>query len=124
MGGHMLYAIRDVRVTAGLTRAVVQDCSEAEDNADSRDKFFMVAVPEFDPSVAAAAKQQAALLGAAQEHLGKLLAELYVAMPTLTACGFSASFGTQFPVPVLLEKTGSHRVGGQEKEDATSVAIG
>ena len=35
------YAIRDVRVTAGLTRAVVQDCAEAEDNTDTRDKFFM-----------------------------------------------------------------------------------
>ena len=49
----------------------------------------IVAVPAFDPSSAAAAKQYAALLGAAEEHLGNLVAELYVAMPTLAACGFS-----------------------------------
>ena len=50
----------------------------------------IVAVPAFDPSSAAAAKQYAAL--AAEEHLGNLVAELYVAMPTLAACGFSESF--------------------------------
>ena len=26
---------------AGASRAIVQDCIEAEDNADARDKFFM-----------------------------------------------------------------------------------
>ena len=46
------------------------------------------AVPEFDPRAAAAAKAQAALLAAAEEHLGKLLAELQAAMPSLAACGF------------------------------------
>merc|ERR1712139_36076 len=123
-GGHALYAIKSIRILALSTRAIIQDCVEAEDNTDSRDKFFMVAVPDFDPSVAAAAKQQAALLGAAQEHLGKLLAELYVAMPTLSACGFRASFGKQVPVAMLAEKIGSYRSGGKAKEDATSVAIG
>merc|ERR1719158_2760589 len=59
----------------GAGGAVVQDCAEAEDNTDTRDKFFMVGVPEFDPRAAAAAKQQAALLTAAGEHLGGLLAE-------------------------------------------------
>ena len=49
----------------------------------------IVAVPAFDPSSAAAAKQYAALLGAVEEHLGNLVAEFYVAMPTLAACGFS-----------------------------------
>merc|ERR1711904_707925 len=48
-------------------RAVVQDCAEAEDNTDSRDKFFMVAVPEFDPEASSATRDNAALLGAAQE---------------------------------------------------------
>lgn len=40
------------------------------------------------------AKQGAALLRAAEEHLGRLLAELYVAMPSLAACGFTSSFLT------------------------------
>ena len=35
------YAIKAIRVLASSTRAVVQDCVEAEDNTDARDKFFM-----------------------------------------------------------------------------------
>jgi len=106
---------------AGASRAIVQDCIEAEDNADSRDKFFMAAVPEFDPRAAAAAKAQAALLAAAEEHLGKLLAELQAAMPSLAACGFKASFAKQ-PAANMVAMTRSGealRVQG----DATSVAV-
>jgi hypothetical protein len=35
------YGIKGVRVVASSTRAVVQDCAEAESNTDARDKFFM-----------------------------------------------------------------------------------
>jgi len=77
---------------AGAARAVVQDCVEAEDNTDARDKFFMVGVPEFDPRAASAAKQSAALLNASEKHLKSLLDEIYVAMPSLAACGFKAAF--------------------------------
>ena len=38
-----------------------------------------------------AAKSNAALLSAATGHLGSLLADLYVAMPSLASCGFVAS---------------------------------
>lgn len=106
-GGHALYAIKAVRVLATSARAVVQDCVEAEDNTDARDKFFMVAVPAFDPSSAAAAKQHAALLGASEEHLGNLLAELYAAMPSLAACGFRASFGKQLQATSALMRQAS-----------------
>jgi hypothetical protein len=62
------YAIKNVQVLATSARMIVQDCVEAEENTDARDKFFMylvkptgiscnysllvvrVAVPEFDPS--------------------------------------------------------------------------
>lgn len=106
-GGHALYAIKAVRVLATSARAIVQDCVEAEDNTDARDKFFMVAVPAFDPSSAAAAKQHAALLGASEEHLGNLLAELYAAMPSLAACGFRASFGKQLQATSALMRQAS-----------------
>merc|ERR1711862_578968 len=36
-GGHALYAIKSIRILAFSTRAIIQDCVEAEDNADSRD---------------------------------------------------------------------------------------
>ena len=37
------FAIKDIRVSASSARTVVQDCTEAEDNTDARDKFFMYA---------------------------------------------------------------------------------
>jgi len=100
-GGHELYGIKDVRVWAGSTRAIVQDCAEAEDNTDARDKYFMVAVPEFDPKVGAVTRQAAGLLGAAEEHLGNLLAKLYAVMPSLAACGFKVSFEQRTPGTIL-----------------------
>merc|ERR1712039_882273 len=109
-GGHALYAIKAVRILATSTHTIVQDCVEAEDNTDARDKFFMVAIPAFDPSAAAAAKEHAALLGAAQEHLGKLLAELYVAMPSLAACGFKASLAKRPQATMLMQQRVSSRV--------------
>jgi len=105
---------------AGLARAVVQDCAEAEDNTDSRDKFFMVAVPEFDPRAAAAAKQQAALLAAAGEHLGGLVAELHAAMPSLAACGFKASLAKRTHSTM---KTKSEVQLRAAATDANSVAV-
>ena len=36
---------------AGAARAVVQDCVEAEDNTDARDKFFMHVSLSFDMEV-------------------------------------------------------------------------
>ena len=83
----------------------------------------IVAVPAFDPSSAAAAKQYAALLGAAEEHLGNLLAELYVAMPSLAACGFRASFQKQPQVTTLMRQSSSHVAGSSRARDATSAAV-
>ena len=82
--------------------------------------FARVAVPAFDASAGRVAKQQAALLGAAQDHLGGLLAELFVAMPSLASCGFKASFGKRQSTfasnrGVLFRTT--------ERDDATSFAI-
>lgn len=41
LGAHPRYAIKEVRVLSSAARAVVQDCGEAEQNSDARDKFFM-----------------------------------------------------------------------------------
>ena len=41
------------------------------------------------------AKNSAALLAAATGHLGSLLADLYVAMPTLASCGFVSSMAAK-----------------------------
>jgi len=124
-GGHSVFAIKDIRVSASSARAVVQDCTEAEDNTDARDKFFMVAVPEFDPRAASAAKDNAALLGRAEAHLGNLLAELYAAMPSLAACGFKASMLKQHASTSMLTRTNAIFMSRVALgNDATSNALG
>lgn len=121
-GGHAVYGIKNVRVIASTTRVIVQDCAEAEGSQDARDKFFMVAVPEFDPSAASAARQSAALLGAAQGHLGNLLAGLYAAMPSLATCGFQASLATELAT-TLLKSQSMHMDRHMRRQDATSAAV-
>ena len=85
--------------------------------------FDRVAVPAFDPSAATAAKQHAALLAAAQEHLGSLLAELCVAMPSLAACGFKASFRKRLQATMLRQQVSARTAGGTHVRDASSVAV-
>merc|ERR1711862_268546 len=75
-------------LTVASSQVVVQDCEYAEGSTDARDKFFMVSVPDFDASSVSVAKENSVLIGAAQEHLGQLLAKLNQAMPSLAACGF------------------------------------
>jgi len=121
--GHEVYGIRNVRVVASSARAVVQDCVEADGSPDARDKFFMMAVPEFDPIAASAAKQNAALLTAAQKRLGKVLAELYVAMPSLAACGFKASFVKHSPALTQQFTSTSHADRDTQGQDASATAV-
>ena len=82
-----------------------------------------VAVPEFDPVAASATKGNAALLQAAEAHLGSLLAELYVAMPNLAACGFKASLAKRPPTNMLTQQIVTRGGKGGQVLDAASVAV-
>merc|ERR1711862_324689 len=107
-------------------RMVVQDCNEADDNTDARDKLFMVAVPEYDPSASSAARESASLLAAAERHLGGLLAELDAALPSLPACGFAASLVARVSQSVTAtQEHGSRRMTtkANKREDAASAAV-
>jgi hypothetical protein len=120
--GHAVYAIKKVQVLATSAKMIVQDCVEASENIDARDKFFMVAVPEFDPSAARQAKNSAALLAAATSHLGSLLADLYVAMPTLASCGFVSSMAAKSRKRSSL-LSNSHALLKVKAADDASVAV-
>merc|ERR1719291_990962 len=76
LGGYCVAASQD-----GLH---MQDCG-AEDAA-SQDKFFLSAVPEFDPARGAAAADMATLLQAAAARQGALTAKLKQAIPKLDSC--------------------------------------
>ena len=82
-------------------------------------------MPEFDPRAASAAKDNAALLGRAEAHLGNLLAELYAAMPSLAACGFKASLLKQHASTNMLTRTNAIFMSRVALgNDATSNALG
>jgi len=122
--GHAVYAIKEVRVLSSAARAVVQDCGEAEQNSDARDKFFMAAVPEFSPAAGFSAQSRAALLRAAEAHLGSLLAKLYSAMPNLAACGFKASLAKASPAQLAaVARAGQQVTTTKKASDAVSVAV-
>ena len=86
-------------------------------------------MPEFDPRAASAAKDNAALLGRAEAHLGNLLAELYCrtlcVMPSLAACGFKASLLKQHASTNMLTRTNAIFMSRVALgNDATSNALG
>ena len=81
-------------------------------------------MPAFDPNAAAAAKQHAELLGAAEEHLGTLLAELYAAMPSLEACGFRHSFVQKSQATVLMRQIATRLDNTNRGRDAIAAAVG
>ena len=78
-------------------------------------------MPEFNPVASYGAKQNSALLAAAEEHLGNLLADLYVAMPSISGCGFHASFD-QHASALMKHGESSHSVGMLD-QDAASAAV-
>ena len=82
-----------------------------------------VAVPEFDPIAVSAARQNAALLIAAQKKLGAVLASLYVSMPSLAACGFKASFAKHSMALTQQRRSSSHAGLGTQEHDASAAAV-
>jgi len=86
---HPAYGISEVRVMASTASLVAQDCGEAGGSSDARDKFIMVAVPEFDPSFAGSALSSAELALKSADRLGGLLAQLQVALHTLESCALT-----------------------------------
>merc|ERR550537_343511 len=78
LGGYCVFAKAN-----GLA---VQDCNSAGQSETAADKFFFIAVPEFDPTFADAARQSAQLALNSAERLEGLLGRLNEAVPMLASC--------------------------------------
>ena len=76
-------SLGDYCIVASHASVHVQDCGAAAESTAAQDKFFLSAVPEFDPSRAVAAADAAALLQAAAARQAVLAAELHEALPRL-----------------------------------------
>jgi len=128
--GHSVYGIKHIEVAAAVLSMIVRDCVEAEDNIDARDKFFMVAVPEFDPAAIVSAQSSSKMLFAAQEHLGGLLAQVHAVLPTLENCELVQHSLGKLPGHIvassLVRQQRSEHVQLSKKpsSDAVAVAVG
>ena len=95
-------------IVASQASVHVQDCGAAEESNTAQDRFFLSAVPEFDPSRAAAAADAAALLQAAAARQAALAAELHEALPRLEACRLALSTNKSYVrQPLTLGETRS-----------------
>ena len=98
--------------------------ADAVDAGASMRRFARAAVPEFSPAAGFSAQSRAALLRAAEAHLGSLLAKLYSAMPNLAACGFKASLARASPAQLAaVARAGQQGTSIQKASDAVSIAV-
>jgi len=76
--GRPRYGIRSVVVLASRLDVSLDECTTASQSEDARDKYFPVAVSDFDPSASAAFRAELPALAAAKaslsESLGRVLA--------------------------------------------------
>merc|ERR1711920_835200 len=110
-------------VAASQNGLHMQDCG-AEDVA-SQDKFFLSAVPEFDPARGAAAADLATLLRAAAARQSALTAKLKEVIPRLGSCAVALHTNSSHFLrePLRLGKAGNGMVtmrGADVVEQAVS----
>jgi len=96
--GHTVYGIKALNVFSPRLRSVVEDCADASQSHDARDKFFQTYVSESNPCSSKALRSELPSFEAARASLAGAAAELVGLLPQLEACGHgAASFhkGTQ-----------------------------
>merc|ERR1712066_1159025 len=71
-------------------QAILDDCAVAARESDARDKYFAVAVTEYDPAAKAGLEQAMTALDSAAASLGATLSEISAAIPNLPTCPGSA----------------------------------
>jgi hypothetical protein len=85
--GQLQLSLGNLCVVARNSGAIaVADCGEAAQANDAGDKFFMVAIPEFDPAFAAGARASAETARKSAVRLAGLIAQLNSSMPAMESC--------------------------------------
>jgi hypothetical protein len=88
-GGASIVGVRSLRVFGDSWGLGVAPCEVAQGSANAGDKFFFVAVPEFDPKPAARVRDAAAVASATGNRLAGLLAELSTQSSVLDSCSLA-----------------------------------
>ena len=81
-----MYGIKSVSVYASRLQAIVTECSKAARSTDARDKYFLIAAREYDPSAAKSLLAEAPALEAAKATLASTVSELANVLPKLSSC--------------------------------------
>jgi len=106
-------------VVASATGVTVEDCSEGV----SGDKFFQVAVSEFDPNAAATLKNGASLLNAAAKRQQALLSQLQASLPGCNLMQHIVQNSTHMKAQASFRQLGRVR-GADAAADAVSRIYG
>jgi len=86
-GGQLQLSYGNLCVVARDAVAIaVADCGEAAQANDAGDKFFMIAIPEFNPAFAAGARASAEIAKQSALRLAGLISRVNSSMPALQSC--------------------------------------
>merc|ERR1719199_1750100 len=84
--GHSIFGISSLSFFSNQMETVAEDCSHAEQSADARDKFFIVAATAQDDAPLNRLRAALPALDVAEASLAATLSALFDAMPLVSAC--------------------------------------
>merc|ERR1712224_22349 len=99
-----------------MGKIVAEDCTSAEQSADARDKFFMVASMAQDGAALNGLRAALPALDAAEAALATTLSSLFEVMPSISSCG-AAEDGL---IVGVMEVQGSHEKGASLSKGGVS----
>jgi hypothetical protein len=105
--GQLRMALGGLCVVARARGLAVQDCGSAGQSENAADKFFFIAVPEFDPTFAEAARSSATLALKAAGRLEGLLGRLDQSVPLLASCTLGHHLAQSDRRSTALSQTGN-----------------
>merc|ERR1719198_2774489 len=103
--GQLSIALGGLCVVARGGSLAVSECKTAGQSENAADKFFFVAVPEFDPTFADAARSSATLALNAAGRLEGLLGRLDQSLPLLASCTLGQHLAPSGRRPAALSQT-------------------
>merc|ERR1719198_2178791 len=121
--GQLSIALGGLCVIARGGSLAVADCGSASKSENAADKFFFIAVPEFDPTCADAARSSATLALNAAGRLEGLLGRLDQSLPLLASCTLGQHLALSDRRPAALSQTsGTKRASKSSVHDPNAAA--
>jgi len=115
--GHSIFGISSLSFFSNQMETVADDCSDAEQSADARDKFFIVAATAQDDAPLNRLRAALPALDVAEASLATSISAIFDAMPLASACkGAGGSLLAE--VPVRMQEPHGKVLAGSEVKAA------